>query len=180
MSLYDSFHKKWVAQLQKTLWLKNINEVPHIEKVVVSMGIGSLATKKWVKDFSEFEEHLQRITGQLPQMVLSKSAVSNFKLREGMPSMLMCTLRGRKAYDFLERLNTIVFPRQRDFRGLPTRSFDGQANLNLWFKQYDVFPEIGPDDMKTPLGIQVTMVTTTPEKEHSVALLKQLGFVIAE
>lgn len=180
MSLYSTFNEKWVLELQKTLGLKNINEVPRVEKVVVSMGIGSLATRKWVKDFGELQEHLQRITGQLPQMVLSRKSVSNFKLREWMPAMLRCTLRWRKAYDFLERFNTIVLPRIRDFKWLSSRSFDGQANLNLGFKQYDIFPEIGPDDMKTPLGIGITICTTTDEKEHSIGLLKAMWFIMED
>jgi large subunit ribosomal protein L5 len=154
-----------------------VHEVPRVDKIIVSMGIGSLATRKGVKDFSELEEHLTRITGQKPHMVLSRKSVSNFKLREGMPVMLKTTLRGQKAHDFFERLTTLVFPRVRDFKGVSPRKFDSSGNLHIGMKQYDIFPEIGPDDMKTPLGIQISIVTTADDKESSIKLLQSLGMI---
>jgi large subunit ribosomal protein L5 len=166
-----------IKDLHSSLGVDNIYQVPRIDKVIVAMGIGSLATRKGIKDFSDIEEHLTRITGQKPQMILSKKSVSNFKLREGIPSMLRVTLRGKKAHDFLERLNTLVLPRVRDFAGISSRKFDAQANLHMGLKQYDIFPELGPDDMKTPLGMQVSIVTTTTDQAQAQSLLEACGTV---
>lgn len=102
-------------KLKERLGFKNINEVPRVDKVIVAMGIGSLVTRKGHKDFDEFEKNLIRITGQKPILVKSKKSISNFKLREGVPVMLKVTLRGERAYDFMERLTKLVLPRIRDF-----------------------------------------------------------------
>lgn len=177
MSLYQRLSTEIVPKLQKDLKLDNMHQVPRIDKIIVSMGIGSLATRKGVKDFSELEEHLQRITGQKVHMVASRKSVSNFKLREGMPAMIKTTLRGKKAYDFFERLTMLVMPRIRDFRGVSERKFDNSANLNIGLKQYDIFPEIGPDDMKTPMGLQITIVTTTDDKEMAQSFLEASGMI---
>lgn len=116
MSLLKTYKEKLKKGLQKELGVKNIHEVPTLQKAIVSIGIGSLATRKGVKDFKEFEDNLAKITGQKPQMVRSKKAISNFKLREGMPVMLRVTLRREKAYDFVDKLVKIVLPRVRDFQ----------------------------------------------------------------
>jgi len=116
MSLYHDFNTKIKFELKEKLWKKNIHQVPKIDKVIVSMGIGSLATRKWMKDFSDLEKNLMTITGQKPQMIKSKKSISNFKLRENMPMMLKVTLRRDRAYDFIERLVNFVLPRGRDFQ----------------------------------------------------------------
>ena len=103
------------AKLKDHLNLKNINQDPKVDKVIVAMGIGSLVTRKGHKDFEEFERNLIRITGQKPVLIKSRKAISNFKLREGMPVMLKVTLRGERAYDFLDRFCKLVLPRVRDF-----------------------------------------------------------------
>lgn len=177
MSLYQQFKTEIVKKMKEELKLDNIHQVPRIDKVVVSMGIGSLVTRKGLKEFADFENHLAKITGQKAHLIKSKKSISNFKLREDMPVMLKTTLRGQKAYDFLERLIKLVFPRVRDFQWVSARQFDSQANLSIGFKQYDIFPEIGPDDMKTPLWLQVTIVTTTQDKTESQTLLKALGMI---
>lgn len=162
-----------MTDLEKT----NIHQVPMIDKIVVSMGIGSLATRKWVKDFSELQENLATITGQRPHMIYSKKAVSNFKLREGMPVMLRVTLRGEKAYDFMERLVTYVFPRIRDFEWVPAKKFDGQGNYSLGFKDHGIFPELNPESIKTALWLQMTIVTSAINDEDAKGLLKSLGVI---
>ena len=124
MSLYADFKKNIVKKLQKELGKKNIHEVPKLDKVMVCCGIGSLATRKGIKDFAEIENNLKAITGQKPQLIVAKKSVSNFKLREGMPVMLKVTLRRDRAYDFIERLVHLVLPRVRDFAGLNEKSFD--------------------------------------------------------
>lgn len=163
--------------LQKKLNIKNINALPSIESVVITMGVGSMVTRKWQKDFEEFEKNLIRITGQKPRIINAKKSISNFKLREWMPVMLQSTLRWAKAHDFLERFYKMILPRIRDFSGLNKRSFDNQANITIWLPNYNIFPELWLDDVTIPMGIWVTIVTSTNDKEKSIALLEELWFV---
>ena len=165
------------AKLKDHLQLKNINQVPKIDKVIVSMGIGSLVTRKGHKDFEEFEKNLIRIAGQKPVLIRSKKAISNFKLREGMPVMLKVTLRGVRAYDFLDRFAKMVLPRIRDFSGVSKKNFDPKGNLNLWLQNYNIFPELGVDDVNLPMGLQLTIVSTAGTPEASQALLQEIGFI---
>jgi large subunit ribosomal protein L5 len=115
MVTIQEFKKTHMPKLQADLGLKNLHETPQIDKVIVAIGIGSLATRKSQKDFSELQNNLAKIAGQYPRMILSKQSISNFKLREEMPVMLQVTLRKNMAYDFLWRLTTLVLPRVRDF-----------------------------------------------------------------
>jgi large subunit ribosomal protein L5 len=179
-SLYKKFKEKIRYELKDKLGKKNIHEVPQVDKVIVAMGIGNLATKKGMKDFSELESNLTKITGQKPVIVKAKKSVSNFKLREGMPVMLKVTLRREKAYDFLERLNTYVFERVRDFKGIPERKIDAQGNLSFGFKDQTVFAELTPDEITIPQGVQVTISTTSDSKEDTKALLESLGFLFTK
>lgn len=178
MSLSEQIKSEVIPKLTKELGIKNVHAVPRIEKVKVSVGIGSLAKK--TKDFSEVIENIAKITGQKPVINQSKIAVSNFKLRKGMPVGISVTLRGKKAYDFVEKLVHIVLPRVRDFRGLSTKAFDGNGNYNIGFKEALVFPEINPDDVSNVHGIQITIVTTGKSNEHGKALLKTIGFPFKE
>ena len=163
--------------LQKKLDIKNVNAVPKIDSVVVTMGIGSIVTRKWQKDFEEFERNLIKITGQKPRMIKAKQSISNFKLREWMPVMLQSTMRKAKASEFLDRFYKLVLPRIRDFEGTNPKSFDNQANLTLGLKTYDIFPELWVDDVSIPMGIGITIVTTTNDKKESQALLEEIWFV---
>lgn len=177
MSVLQQFNKEIVPALKEKLGIKNINSVPKVEKVIISIGIGSLATRKSLKDFDEFEKNIIRITGQKPTLIKSKRSISNFKLREGMPVMYKVTLRRDRAYDFLDRFVKVALPRLRDFSGLSTKAFDQKGNMNIWLKNYNIFPELGLDDVVTPMGIQITIVTTTEKSEESKALLESLGFL---
>ncbi len=180
MSLYEKFNKEIKPELKKELGKKNINEVPKLDKIVVSMGIWSLVTRKWVKDFSDLEENLKVITGQKPHIIKARKSVSNFKLREGMPVMLRVTIRGKRAYDFIDRLVKYVLPRVRDFRGVSPKKFDGKGNLNIGLKSQMVFPELTPDDIKTPQGIQVTIATTSAVDEEAQKLLEKLWIIFLQ
>ncbi len=177
MSLYKEFREKIRYELKDKLNKKNIHEVPQIEKVIVSMGIGSLVTRKGIKDFSDLEKNLATITGQKPVIVRAKRSVSNFRLREGMPVMLKVTLRKKRAYDFIERMVKLYLPRVRDFKWVSPRKFDWWWNYNYAFLNQTVFPEIHPDDIKTPMGVQVNIVTTTDSDEEAKILLESLGFI---
>ena len=174
---YTEFKKDLHTRVVKKIGAKPPHQAPRIDKVIVSIGVGSLHTRKGVKDFSEFEKNLTAITGQKPTMVMSKKNVSNFKLREGMPSMMTVTLRGKRAYYFLFKLMSIVLPRVRDFSGLSVKSFDHHGNYSLGLKTYEIFPELHPDNITLPTGLQVTIATTSDSKEDTKALLEEYGFV---
>lgn len=165
---------KITPDLKKELGLRNAMAVPKIEKVKINVGIGTLA--KQIKDFSEIIENVAKITGQKPVITKAKIAISNFKLRQGVPTGITTTLRGKRAYDLVERLVAVVLPRVRDFRGLSIKSFDGKGNFSIGFKEAIVFPEISPDDITNVHGIQVTIVTTAKNNEEGLALLRKIGF----
>jgi large subunit ribosomal protein L5 len=174
MSALQQFNKEIIPALKEKLGVKNINSVPRIQKIIVSIGIGSLATRKSIKDFDEFEKNLIKITGQKPTLIKSRKSISNFKLREGMPVMYKVTLRRDRAYDFLDRFVKVVLPRLRDFSGLSSKSFDPKGNLNIGIINYNIFPELNVDDVNTPMGLQITIVTSTTSTEKSKALLQEL------
>lgn len=174
MSALQNFNKETVPSLKQKLGVKNVHSVPRIEKVIVSVGIGSLATRKSIKDFDEFEKNITKITGQKPTLIKSRKSISNFKLREGMPVMYKVTLRRDRAYDFLDRFVKVVLPRLRDFAGLSSKSFDPKGNLNIGLVNYNIFPELNVDDVNTPMWLQITIVTSTTSIERSKALLQEL------
>jgi large subunit ribosomal protein L5 len=168
---------EFFTKMKDKLELTNINEVPKVDKVVVAMGIGSLVTRKGHKDFEEFEKNLKTITGQKPHLCKSRKAISNFKLREGLPVMLKVTLRKDRAMDFLERVVKLVLPRMRDFTGISKRSFDAAGNLNFGIVNYALFPEFGVDEVSIPMGIQITVVTTAGTPVKSQLFLEEMGFI---
>ena len=131
MNTLEAFNTKVIKNLQKQLAIKNVNAVPKIDKIIVAIGIGSLATRKSLKDFDEFEKNIIKMTGQKARMIKSKKSISNFKLREGLPVMLQVTLRKARAYDFVDRFVKLVLPRMRDFSGLSDKSFDRQGNYTI-------------------------------------------------
>lgn len=169
--------KDYKKSLQERLNIKNVNSLPRIESVIVTMGIWSIVTRKWHKDFEEFENNLKKITWQKPRMIKSKKAISNFKLREWMPVMLQTTIRWKRAMDFLNRFYQLVLPRVRDFDWLNKRSFDNQANLNIGINNYNIFPELWLDDVVTPMWIGITIVSSTNDKKEAIALLEAIWFV---
>jgi large subunit ribosomal protein L5 len=164
-------------KMKEKLHLKNINEAPKVDKVIVAMGIGSLVTRKGHKDFEEFEKNLKTITGQKPHLCKSKKSISNFKLREGLPVMLKVTLRKDRALDFLERTTKLVLPRVRDFTGISKKSFDPQGNLNFGIVNYALFPEFGVEEVSIPMGLQITVVTTAGNPEKAQLFLEEMGFI---
>lgn len=180
MSLYEKYNKEIKQFLRKSLDKKNPHQVPKIEKVIVTMWVGSLHTRKWIKDFSDLEKNLKNITGQKPMMVRSRKSIANFKLREDMPSMLVVTLRKERAYDFIERLVDITLPRVRDFTGINVKSFDKTGNYNLWFKDQSVFAEISMEEATTPIWVGVTIVTNTVINSDAKELLKSLWLIFRE
>jgi large subunit ribosomal protein L5 len=180
MGVHAQFNKEAKPALQAALAKKNIHQAPSIDKVIISVGIGSLATRKGVKDFSDIEKNIIKITGQKPSLIKSKRAISNFKLREDMPSMFKVTLRRDRALEFLTKLNAIVLPRVRDFVGLNPKSFDPQFNFNIGLTTQGIFPELQTDDAGASMGMQITIVTHAETKADAQALFQKLGFVFIE
>jgi large subunit ribosomal protein L5 len=150
---------------------KNDLAVPRLSKIVISMGIGT----KMDKDaMPEAKEHLIALTGQLPLSCKSKKDISSFKLRKNMPIGMMVTLRGRRMYDFYDRLVHNTLPRVRDFRGVPKKGFDGSGNYNFGMQDITVFPEVDLDKVKRHFGLNITIVTTAKTDDEADDLLRML------
>lgn len=161
-------------QLQQTLQLGNIHQVPAFQKVVVSMGMGEAIVDS--KAIDKASEVLMLITGQKPLMTRAKKAVSNFKLRQGMPIGLKVTLRGDRMYEFIDRLVNAVLPRIRDFQGIPENAFDNSGNYNFGIRENLVFPELVFDEVDKPRGLQITIVMSSFNAAHNRALLEAFKF----
>lgn len=175
MTFKEQYIQKILPELAKELGIDNPMQVPHIEKIVLNMGIGSYVASG-NKDFSSLKNDLALITGQLPRVNHARIAISNFKLRKGMPVGMMVTLRGDRMYAFLEKLIAIVLPRVRDFRGVSGRGFDQAGNFNFGIKEHTIFPEVPQLDVVKPHGLQVTVKFKTQSTAHSRALLEKLAF----
>jgi len=172
-SLQNKFKKEILHNLQKELGLKNPMSVPQLSKIVVNMGVKDALFDK--KNLEKASVILAQITGQKPKWTSAKKSISSFKLREGDKIGLVVTLRGKKMYDFLERLISIVMPRFRDFHGVNKLSFDGNGNYSLGFTESTVFPEIDPGKIDTIQGFEVTIVTTARNDKSGLALLEAMG-----
>jgi large subunit ribosomal protein L5 len=159
--------------LRKQLELKNIHEVPQLEKIVVNCSIGSQAERK--QAIEDATNEVTQITGQKPMVTFSKKAIASFKLRAGEPVGVKVTLRGNRMYDFLMRLVKTAMPRIRDFRGVAPRAFDGRGNYTLGITDQSIFPEVELDKVKRTLGFDVTFVTSTNNDDHARELLRALG-----
>lgn len=169
----EKYKNEVLPALQSELAITNPLAVPKLDKIVVSMGIGRAADKSDMIGVAQSE--LAQIAGQQPVVCKARKSVSNFKLREGMPIGVKVTLRGRRMYEFFDRLVSIAIPRVRDFRGLNPRGFDGTGNYNLGLNEQTVFPEIIIDKVQFQQGMNITMVTTARNDEHGFKLLQKLG-----
>ena len=178
LDLQTQFHKEIRPRLQKDLGLKNIFSVPQVTKVKINVGIGSFMEGK--KDHKEVVENIKLISGQQPIVTKARKAISNFKVREDDPVGVTATLRGKRMYDFINKLVNVVLPRVRDFRGISKKSFDRRGNYSLGIKEHTVFPEINPEDIVRIHGLQVTVTTTAKTDNEGYELLKSLGFPFKE
>lgn len=180
--LKEKYQKEVVPQMMESFGYKNIMAVPRIEKVMVNSGFGRLVSGKTSNEQKKIQESilhdLALITGQRPVLTRARKSISGFKIREGMPVGAQVTLRGKRMFDFLERLIHIALPRSRDFRGIDPKSFDKEGNLTVGIKEHIAFPEISPEKVKSIFGFEVTVVTTAKNKEEGETLLKLLGFPI--
>ncbi len=182
VDLQKHYNGKVVPEMNKLFGYKNNLAAPKIVKVVVNCGAGRLHSST-----PGFEEKLQplmvndisKITGQKPKLTKAKKSISGFKLREGMTVGFAATLRGPRMYDFLSRLINIVFPRVRDFRGIPEKNFDKFGNLNIGIKEHVVFPEVSVENIKNIFGLQITVVVSNiKSRKESIELFKLMGFPI--
>jgi large subunit ribosomal protein L5 len=171
--LQTKYRKEIVPQLMKQLGLKNVQQVPRLEKVVLSVSTGEAV--KNPKIVSNIVDELTAITGQKALTTKARKAISNFKLREGIPLGATVTLRRDRAWVFLEKLIHFSLPRVRDFRGLPSRGFDGRGNYNMGIKEQIIFPEIDIEKVDMVRGMNITVCTSSENDEHGRALLEALG-----
>lgn len=172
--LQDYYEKTVRPKLAKEFGLVNPNELPRVVKVVLNVGMGDAG--KNPKQLDAAVEELGLITGQKAVVTKAKKAIANFGLRAGMPVGATVTLRGARMYEFLDRFINLAIPRIRDFRGLPTRSFDGRGNYTFGIKEQMVFPEIDYDRVEKIHGMDITLVTSTNRDDLAMGLLRELGW----
>ena len=171
--LKGDYSEKIINDLQGKLELKNVMQVPTLDKIVISRGVGAAVSDKKLIDHAV--EELTLISGQKAVATLSKKDVASFKLRKGTPIGAKVTLRGDRMYEFLDRLITIALPRVRDFQGIKSDGFDGRGNYNLGIKEQIIFPEINIDKVNKISGMDITFVTNTNSDKEAKALLTELG-----
>lgn len=168
--LYDTQLK---TALQQKLGIKNVMEIPKIEKIVLNMGLGEAVQNPKVVD--QASEELTRIAGQKAVVTRAKKSIATFKLRQGMPIGVCVTLRHERMYDFLSKLINIALPRVRDFRGISAKGFDGRGNFSMGITEHIIFPEIDYDTIEKIRGLNVTIVTSAKNDEYARALLDAFG-----
>lgn len=168
------YRNELAPALQKELSLENIMEVPRLEKIVINQSISDAVQN--AKILITAAEEIGLITGQKPVITKAKKSISNFKLREGMPIGVTVTLRRERMWSFFDRLITLTLPRVRDFRGLPTKGFDGRGNYNMGLKEQIVFPEINYDKVDKTRGMNITICTSAKNDAEGKALLDAFGF----
>jgi large subunit ribosomal protein L5 len=176
MTLKEKYSKEVIKKFQEKFGARNIMAVPRITKVVLNVGIGKYLKEKDALD--EIVAAVRDISGQKPIMTKAKKSISGFKIRQGQEIGVAVTLRGKKMWDFLEKLVRSTFPRIRDFQGIEEKFFDQQGNLNIALKEQIVFPEIVPENVKNIFGCQVTVVNTAKTREEGIELFRLLGFPI--
>lgn len=172
MSLKDSYKTSVVPELMKEFGYKNVNAVPVINTVTLNIGVGP--GMKDAKFLETAQNTLKRIAGQKPVTTKARKSIAGFKIREGSVVGVMVTLRGKRMWDFLEKLINVSLPRVRDFRGLSNKSFDGNGNYSIGFKEHMAFPEISTEEIEITHGIQVTIATSAKTDKEAEALLKHL------
>jgi large subunit ribosomal protein L5 len=176
--LLEEYKERVIPALREKHGYKNVHEIPKVDKVVVNCSVGAGPDSKEALDIAKSEIGL--ITGQRPIPTLSKKSIANFKLRKGQAIGAKVTLRGRIMYEFLERLIKMSLPRIRDFRGVSTKSFDGNGNYTLGVSDQSIFPEIELDKIKRNIGFDITIVTTARNDEEAKSLLSELGMPFAD
>ena len=174
MNLQDTFNNEIAPKLMNDLGIKNIMAVPRLKKVVINMGVGEAAIDK--KYLESAKSDLTAIAGQQAIITYARKSVASFKIREGWPMGCKATLRGKRMYDFIERLINVAIPRERDFRGLNPKSFDEQGNYSMGIKEQIIFPEINYDNIDKIRGREICINISANNKTDAKALLQALNF----
>jgi large subunit ribosomal protein L5 len=175
MARLQEFYKETVVpRLKSELKIENAMQVPRITKITINMGVGEAVADRKVMDAAVTD--LTKIAGQKPLVTKSRKAIASFKLRAGLAVGAKVTLRGARMYEFLDRLINIAMPRIRDFRGVSSRSFDGQGNYSMGVKEQIIFPEIQYDQVDQIRGMDITITTTAVDNRHGRALLEAFNF----
>ena len=164
--------------MQREFSYANPMQTPRLQKIVLNIGLGEARENARALDTASAD--IATITGQKPVITRSKKSIANFRLREGMPIGVMVTLRGRRMYEFFDRLVNAALPRIRDFRGLPTKAFDGRGNYSLGVREQLIFPEIDYDKVDRIRGMQVNIITTAKTDEEGKRLLELMGMPFAK
>lgn len=172
-TLKQRYHEQIIPALKTRLGIDNIMRIPTLEKIVINMGVGGATQNKKLLDEAVYT--LTQISGQKPVITKARKAISNFKLRKGMPIGCKVTLRRYQMWEFLDRLIAVTIPRIRDFRGLPRKSFDGQGNYTFGIPEQIVFLEVDRDKISQITGMDITMCTSADSDEEARALLEELG-----
>lgn len=174
--LLKKYRKEILPAMREKFNYPNVMAVPKISKVTVNVGYGRKSVVKDTKAIEKINEDLAKITGQKTAVRKAKKSIAGFKLREGMDVGAMATLRGRRMYDFIDRLISIALPRSRDFNGLNPESFDKNGSFSLGIKEHTIFPEVTYESLKDIFSLEVTVTTTAKSKEEGRELLKLFGF----
>lgn len=172
-NLQVRFKKEITKKLKEELGIKNVHQIPQLLKIVINMGVKDAVADK--KNMEQALAEFTQVVGQKPKVTAAKQSIAAFKLREGDKIGLVATLRGKRMYDFFEKLTNVVFPRLRDFHGIKNNSFDGKGNFTLGFSEIAVFPEIDPGKIEKAQGLEITIVTNAKDNAAGLALLTALG-----
>lgn len=174
MRLQELYKKEILPKLKEKFGYKNNLQAPRLIKVVINVGVGRNAKDKSYVENAE--KSLTRITGQKPMLTKAKKAISAFKIRQGMVIGVAVTLRGKRMYDFIDKLVNISFPRVRDFRGINDTQVDRTGNLTIGFKEHLAFPEIKADEIESTHGLEICIATTAKTREEGLELFRLMGF----
>ena len=175
--LKQQYADEVVPKLKREFGIDNVMAVPRLERISVNMGVGEAIQN--IKILDDAVEELAALAGQKPTITRAQKSIAAFKLRQGMPIGCRVTLRGNRMWEFLDRLITIALPRVRDFRGVPSKSFDGRGNYTLGVRDHLIFPEVDYNKVERPKGMNITIVTTAGNDERALYLLRELGMPFA-
>jgi large subunit ribosomal protein L5 len=171
--LKTRYAEEVVPKIKKEFGIDNIMAVPRIERISLNMGVGEAIQN--IKILDDAVEELAALAGQKPTITRAQKSIAAFKLRQGMPIGARVTLRGNRMWEFLDRLISIALPRVRDFRGVPSKSFDGRGNYTLGIRDHLIFPEVDYNKVERPKGMNITIVTTAGNDERALYMLRELG-----
>ena len=171
--LKQRYAEEVVPKIRKEFGIGNVMAVPRIERISLNMGMGEAIQN--IKILDDAVEEMTALAGQKPTITRAQKSIAAFKLREGMPIGARVTLRGDRMWEFLDRLISVALPRVRDFRGVPTKSFDGRGNYTLGIRDHLIFPEVDYNRVERPKGMNITIVTTAGNDERALYMLRELG-----